>query len=281
MCLITLSKHISFNSYRKINFLVAGMRGSGKTYGTLILVAQLASESRTESKRLLGLGNCPCQLYFLDFKDSDTAKLAEILPGGRIATNKKDAIQLVTDYDHQMHQRLSFLKKQGFGATAEKLGMPMYYLIIDEWAATNAAFQQGTTKDDRDVRYQWNYLITDIAMLNRVAGFGLGIISQQISVINSGLNTSIQEEAGFKLHFGDANETSYKLTFGNDIEIPDIQLSTGEAFAWIEGITSSGYVIPFAMPYIEPDRLWSYLKQALVHQDNEKYLFMTTKGATL
>ena len=66
-----------------------------------------------------------------------------------------------------------------------------------------AATSQGMTKADKDMRYKWNALITDIAMLNRVPGFGLGLISQQISVINSGLNSSIQEEAGLKLHFGE------------------------------------------------------------------------------
>ncbi len=176
-----------------------------------------------------------------------------------------------------MHKRLSFIKNEEFGATAETLGMPMSYLIIDEWSATNAAFNQGMTKKDKDMRYKWNSLITDIAMLNRVPGFGLGIISQQISVINSGLNSSIQEEAGLKLHFGDANMSSYRLTFGNDIQIPAMNLETGEAFAWIEGLTSSGYVIPFGMPEIKPSKLWDYLKQSLRYQDDSKYLFKTTK----
>ncbi len=115
-------------------------------------------------------------------------------------------------------------------------------------------------------------------MLNRVPGFGLGIISQQISVINSGLNSSIQEEAGLKLHFGSANMSSYLLTFGNDIQIPEMNLEIGEAYAWIEGLTSSGYVIPFGMPEIKPEKLWKYLKIALSNQDDDKYLFFTSKG---
>ena len=273
---LTLSKSLTIDGYKQINFLIAGSRGSGKTYGTLILIAELASFPRINLNKLLGTGCLPTQIYIVDFKNSDMAKLGQLLPHGRVATNKIEAVKVVSDFDSKMHNRLNFIKNQAFGATAGTLGMPMYYLIIDEWSATNAAFSQGMTKADKDMRYKWNALITDIAMLNRVPGFGLGLISQQISVINSGLNSSIQEEAGLKLHFGDANMSSYRLTFGNDIQIPDMGLETGEAYAWIEGLTSSGYVIPFGMPEIEPNSLWKYLKEALSNQDDDKYLYMTT-----
>lgn len=276
--LLTLSKSLEIDAYHNINFLIAGARGSGKTYGALILIAELASQARVDKHQLLGNCRLPTQIYCIDFKNSDLARLGAILPPGRVATNKEDAIKLVTNYDNLMHRRLEFIKGQKFGSTADNLGMPMYYLVIDEWSATNASFNQGITKEDKNMRYKWNALITDIAMLNRVPGFGLGIISQQISVVNSGLNSSIQEEAGFKFHFGDATLSSYKLTFGNDIEIPEIRLETGEAYAWVEGLTSSGYVIPFAMPYVEPKRLWEYLKESLKYQDNDRYLFMTTSN---
>lgn len=277
--LVTLTKTFTFDAYKKINFLCAGARGNGKSYGTLILIAELSSLPRLDKNQLLGTGQLPTQIYCVDFKNSDIARLAKFLPAGRVATNKNEAIKVVEEYDQKMHQRLDFIKTQNFGSTAGTLGMPMYYLIIDEWSATNASFNQGITKEDKALRYKWNALITDIAMLNRIPGFGLGIISQQISVIGSGLSTSVQEEAGLKLHFGSANMSSYRLTFGNDIQIPEMNLETGEAYAWIEGLTSAGYVIPFAMPKIEPDKLWNYLRQSLSHtQDDEKYLFFTSKG---
>ncbi|AZN75895.1 cell division protein FtsK [Lactobacillus acidophilus] len=273
---LTLSKSLAIDAYKQINFLIAGARGSGKTYGALILITELASFPRLNSDELLGIGELPTQIYIVDFKNSDLARLGELLPSGRVATNKEEAIKVVSDYDEKMHKRLAFIKNREFGATAGTLGMPMFYLIIDEWSATNAAFSQGITKEDKNLRYKWNALITDIAMLNRIPGFGLGILSQQISVLNSGLNSSIQEEAGMKLHFGAANMSLYRLTFGNDIQIPEMSLETGEAYAWIEGLTSSGYVIPFGMPEIEPSRLWNYLKVSLSNQDDDKFLYKTT-----
>lgn len=69
--------------------------------------------------------------------------------------------------------------------------MPIYCLWLDKWSAKNASFNQGITEVDKDLSYKWNSLITDIVMLNRISELCLGIISQQISVINSGLNTSV------------------------------------------------------------------------------------------
>ncbi len=154
--LVTLTKTLSIDAYKKINFLVAGARGSGKSYGTLILIAELGSFLRLDRNRLLGTGQLPTQIYCVDFKNSDMARLAEFLPAGRVATNKEEAIDMVTRYDQLMHQRLDFIKKKSFGATAGTLGMPMYYLIVDEWSTTNAAFNQGITRFDKDMRYKWN-----------------------------------------------------------------------------------------------------------------------------
>lgn len=75
-----------------------------------------------------------------------------------------------------------------------------------------------------------------------------------------------------------ANMISYQLTFGHNIQIPEIRLDIGEAYSLIERLTSSAYVIPFAMTEIEPNRVWSYLKQSLSYtQNDEKYLLFTSK----
>ena len=104
---LTLSKSLTIDAYKQINFLTAGARGSGKTYGALILIAELASFPRLDSNKLLGTGELPTQIYVVDFKNSDLARLGELLPQGRVATNKEEAIEIVTDYDEKMHKRLS------------------------------------------------------------------------------------------------------------------------------------------------------------------------------
>lgn len=262
---------------KNINAMIAGARGSGKTFFVLATIAQLATLPNFERNRLIGNSSLPTQIFCIDFKNSDLARLASILPNGRVAINKREAINVVQKFDNLMHQRLEFIKQQNFGSTASNLGMPLYYLIIDEWSATNAAFNQGMGKDDKILRYKWSALINEIAMMGRLPGFGLIIISQQMSVVNSGVSSAIQEEAGLKVHFGDANMSAYRLTFGDEVQIPEMHLDTGEAFAWIEGVATSGYVIPFAAPYIDTRNMWDVLIKALSNQDDEKYLFLTSR----
>ena len=107
---LTLSKSLAIDAYKQINFLIAGARGSGKTYGALILITELASFPRLNSDELLGIGELPTQIYIVDFKNSDLARLGELLPSGRVATNKEEAIKVVSDYDEKMHKRLAFIK---------------------------------------------------------------------------------------------------------------------------------------------------------------------------
>ena len=269
---VALSKSLSWNAAKQVNSFVGGTRGSGKSFFALSTVAQLGSLPRVDKSKLLGIGTAPTQIFAIDFKNAEFGRLAELLPQGRVATNKQDAVEVVNHFDELMHERLKEIRSFPFGATAQKLKMPLFYLIVDEWSATNSAFMNGMSRDDKDLRYRWQKLIQEISMLGRAAGFGLIIISQQISVGNSGLSSAIQEEAGLKVHFGAANLESYRLTFGSEVQIPDVQLGVGEAFAWIEGVTTSGFVIPFASPYIDTSSMWSILTRALAYQDDDYYL---------
>lgn len=269
---VALSKSYSWDAAKKVNALIGGTRGSGKTFFALGAIAEMASFPRIKPNKLLGVSTLPTQIFAVDFKNSEIARLSELLPKNRVAINKEEAVDVVNHFDELMHQRLAKIRQYPFGATASSLSMPLYYLIIDEWSATNAAFMSGMTKADKDLRYRWQALIQDISMLGRAAGFGLVVISQQISVTNSGISSAIQEEAGLKLHFGDAEISSYRLTFGNEVQIPNIQLGVGEAFAWIEGVTTSGFVIPLAAPYIDTSNMWDILTQALANQDDNYYL---------
>ena len=80
--ILTLSKSLTIDAYKQINFLIAGARGSGKTYGALILIAEMASFPRTDPNKLLGTSQLPTQIYIVDFKDSDMARLGELLQPG-------------------------------------------------------------------------------------------------------------------------------------------------------------------------------------------------------
>lgn len=135
---VALSKSFSWDAARHINAIIGGVRGSGKSFFALGALAQLASFPRFNKSKLLGIGTVPTQIFAVDLKNSDIARLSELLPSDRVAIDKEEAINVVTHFDGLMHQRLKKIRNYPFGATASSLHMPLYYLIIDEWSATNA-----------------------------------------------------------------------------------------------------------------------------------------------
>lgn len=255
-----------------ISGLITGTRGSGKTFFAFSLMTMLATLPANR-KNLIGKGTLPTQFFVVDLKNSDMARLAALLPQGRVANDKRTAIKVVDRFQQLMEQRMQWINvNTPFGSTARNLKMPLYYLIVDEYSATSAAFSEVTTKEDKLMKYHWFGVIHQIMMLGRQLGFGLIVITQQASDVNSGLSSALKEEFGLKAHMGPANNASYRLTFGDEVEIPIQTLNTGEGLIWLEGITDAGYLLPFAAPYINTGNFWMTLKDALTKQDDQKYL---------
>ena len=75
---------------------------------------------------------------------------------------------------------------------------------------------------------------------------------------------------------GNATSEAYRLTFGNDLKIPNEYLDVGEGMLWLEG-HNLDWATPFAAPYIDTDYFWYILTQALVNQSDEKYLKLCTR----
>ena len=94
-------------------------------------------------------------------------------------------------------------------------------------------------------------------------------------MINSGLSTAIQEEVGLKIHMGSATKESYRLTFGNELKIPDDRMNVGEGMLWMEQLNYD-WAIPFAAPLIDTGSFWNTLKLALRNQNTDKYLKLCT-----
>lgn len=268
---VSITKSIKWNIASNISALITGSRGSGKTFLLLSLIVMLATLPQISSQ-LLGSAVLPTQIYAIDLKNADIGRLKHILPAGRVATTKDSALKLLENFVDLMKKRLEFIEKsQPFGATAKSLGMPAFYLIVDEWSATSAVFNNAITKEDKVKKFKWFNLFHELMMLNRQGLFGVIIATQQATVVNSGLSTAIQEEVGLKVHMGQATSEAYRLTFGNELKIPDDRLKVGEGMLWMEGLNDD-WTIPFAAPLINVDSFWEILKLALKNQDTDKYL---------
>ena len=270
---VRITKSITWNPATHISALITGARGSGKTFFCLSLVAMMATMPQIDG-RLLGSAELPTQWFAIDLKNSDIARLEDLLPQGRVAHTKEDALRVLEHYVELMLQRLKFIKEETpFGSTAKSLNMPMYYLLIDEWSATSAAFNDAVTKEEKIQKFKWFSMMHELMMLNRGALFGVIIATQQATVVNSGLSSAIQEEVGLKVHMGPAIREAYRLTFGNELKIPNERMEPGSGMLWLEG-ESTEWTMPFMAPLIAPESFWDILKQALKHQDDDRDLTM-------
>lgn len=252
---VPLTKSLTWSAAKELNFLVGGTRGAGKSFLALYLAKSLVQLSP------------PAQLFLIDPKNSDIGRLAPLLPQGRVATQKEQIFTLLQTFVDLMHQRIAFINETAqFGQTARDLHMPLYYLVVDEFAVFSA---QLDTKE----RKQFEALISSITLLGRAANFGLIAIMQQIAVGNSGFNSAWKEQFGAIAHMGAAHRSSYRQTFGEGIALPNDELESGEGFIWLQGLTN-GYALPFMAPYLNIANLWTDFETALANQNDADYLFM-------
>ena len=127
-----------------------------------------------KQNQLLGTSTIPTQIFAIDLKNSDIARLERLLPTNRVAHTKRDALRILERFVDLMKQRLEYIQNETpFGSTAKSLGMPAFYLIIDEWSATSAVFNNVVTKEEKIQKFKWFNLMHELMMLNRQALFGV------------------------------------------------------------------------------------------------------------
>ena len=259
---IPITKTLNWNpsGAGQINALIAESRGMGKSWMGMYLTIKLAKLKPST------------QIYCIDFKRSDIYSLRTLLPKDRVAGTKEEIFNLLEHFVDLMRRRGEFVTNcTKFGETSSSLGMPLYYLIYDEFGAVTA------TLDSKEKK-KHDELITQICLLGRAYNFGLLAIMQQASVGNSGLTSNVKEQFGLIVHMGTSNASSYRLTFGETIEVPRIHLTSGQGLIHLDSVTTSGNVIPFAAPYMGNLDLWNEFKIAFTKQDEEYYLRLIKKG---
>ena len=253
---IRLTKSISWDASKAINALIAGSRGMGKSYMTMALMLRLANLSP------------PAQIFGIDYKQSDISRLNKLLPDGRIASNKEQIFDLLNHFIELMKKRRDFINsKSEFGATANGLKMPLFYLIYDEYGVFTSVLSNKEKKEH-------DALLSQIMLLGRQYNFGIILVSQQVSVGNSGLNSNLKEQCGLIIHMGTATKEALRITFGNEIDLYSNYLGIGEGQLWMQGLTN-GFTLPFVAEDLSNIDLWEAFKRAFGDKQNdEKYLYM-------
>lgn len=253
---VLITKSIKWNASKAINVLIAGSRGMGKSYMTMALMLRLANLSP------------PTQIFAIDYKQSDISRLDKLLPDGRIASNKDDIFDLLHHFINLMKERRNFINsKSEFGATANSLKMPLFYLVYDEFGAFTSVLSNKEKKEH-------DALLSQIMLLGRQYNFGIILISQQVSVGNSGLNSNLKEQCGLIIHMGTATKEALRITFGNEIDLYSNYLGIGEGQLWMQGLTN-GFTFPFVAEDLSNIDLWEAFKRAFAKQNDEDFLYMT------
>lgn len=254
--IVPITKSIKWNASQAINALIAGSRGMGKSYLTMSLMLRLANM------------DLPTQIYGIDYKQSDISRLAKLLPSGRVASDKDDIFDLLHNFIKLMEKRRTFINSHSeFGATANKLNMPLFYLFYDEFGAFTSTLNSKEKKNH-------DALLSQIMLLGRQYNFGMVLVSQQVSVGNSGLNSNLKEQCGLIIHMGTATKEALRITFGNEIDLYNNYLGIGEGQLWMQGLTN-GFTLPFVAEDLSNLDLWGSFKKSFAYsQDDEKYLYM-------
>ncbi|WP_288396048.1 cell division protein FtsK [uncultured Vagococcus sp.] len=255
---INLSENsdLNWNYVKDINALIAGKRGSGKSFLGLMMTKSIA-------------GNFPYgQIFIVDFKRSDFYRLSALLPERRVASTKEEIFDLLEYYTKLMRQRIKFFETipNSFGKTARDLKMPPFYLIYDE-------FGSFTSKLDTKEKKRHDSLIKDIVLLGRQFNFGLIAIMQQASVGNSGLDSLVKEQFGLVVHMGNATSSALRQTFGEDIEHQKFRFKNGQGQLRLDSLSYSNMTRPFTAKKLYPHLLWKDFETNFYDQNDEKALF--------
>lgn len=272
---VPITHSIGFDALSHPFSLLFGPTRSGKSFMAIHIINMLSQLPITNIRQLQGNATCPTQIFLIDLKNAEMARLQTLLPDGRVATTKDQAINLLEHFIELKRSRADFIANYGnFGDTASKLHMPLFCLVFEEFATTNAVFDEGVTKVDKDMRYKWHSLTKELFLTGAGLGFIALIITQQPTVVNADLSTIITDQVSVKLGMGSMTATQLHLGFGNDIDIPNFHLTQGEGLAWINGYNDE-MLTPFKSPYIDPQKMWVVLQKSLTYQDTNKYLLRT------
>lgn len=241
---------------KDINALIAGKRGSGKSWLAMHLALQVS-------------GNFPYgQIFIIDYKRSDFSRLSTLLPKGRVASTKEEIFTLLEHFTTLLNRRIDYFNsfQNNFGKTARELKMPPFYLIYDEFGAFTSTL-------DAKEKKKHDALIKKITLLGRQFNFGMIAVMQQASVGNSGLDSSVKEQFGLVVHMGNATPSALRQTFGEEVETQDLRFDIGQGQLKMDSLNKSNTTRPFTAKKLHQHLLWKNFEINLYDQDDERALF--------
>lgn len=214
---LKLSEDVLWDISTNNSALIAGIKGSGKTYFTMGLIAQILCLN--------------CDLYIADPKHSDLINLKSILPDGHVVSATNDILAMFKNAVDIMHERQHLItelamKDRQLAVDFTTYGLKPVFIILDEVASFIAELDNAQAK-------QFMAHLKILAMKSRSAGVTLILTTQQPNA--KALPTDIREQLSLRLLLGVSTLENRQMVFGTGFEYTDTNFPQGSGLYLLDG----------------------------------------------
>jgi DNA segregation ATPase FtsK/SpoIIIE-like protein len=253
---VPLQRGVTWDLRRAPHAIVAGVTGAGKTYFTSYLIAALALQGSL--------------VYVADPKNADLASLADVMPGGRVASSTEGIGTLLGETLDIMQTRYAAMRDERWrrglltGDFAD-FGYPAVVFVIDEMAAYESTL-------DRKAREVFDAGIKSLTLQGRAAGVELISVMQSPNAGN--ISTESRSQMGLKVYLGNSSGIEQRMLFGDGFTFPNRLYRPGQGLYMLAGQTNSPQLLE--TPRIDKGQLPGLLRGALnwlsISDTNEPFL---------
>ena len=225
----------------KQNFstLISGASGSGKSYFTYNLWADLCSKFVVREGK-----QYHSKVWVIDPKLSDLFKHCSMAnyPTNMYGTTVKDAFRMIREFTEELEKRKEiYANINEFDKVLLDLGYEPQILLIDEYPSLVAQMESKQLKD-------WEKLLGNIARLGRQLSMGIILIMQQAGAGDNGIPTAIREQLINKVFMGNSetiSQQSAEMVFGTSKKnLPSPLNAVGEGVISIDGKEPVSFLAP-------------------------------------
>ena len=224
---------------QNFNILLSGSSGSGKSYLSYRLWADLCSKYVVREGK-----QYHSKVYVIDPKMSDLYKHCSMAnyPKNMYGTDVKDAFRMIKEFTEELEKRKEiYANINEFDKVLLDLGYEPQILLIDEYPSLVAQMESKQLKD-------WEKLLGNISRLGRQLSMGIILIMQQAGAGDNGLPTAIREQLVNKVFMGNSetiSQQSAEMVFGTSKKnLPSPLNAVGEGIISIEGREPVSFLAP-------------------------------------
>lgn len=227
---IKLSDNIILNLH---HMAISAQTGGGKTSLLQSLMCQLLMK---EIKP---------EFYIIDPKETDLYNFGIKYIGRENVNSGENLVEFLTKVNDSFNKRTKELNKFFYNnpnTDYKSKNLPSIILIIDEYAS----LMNSLNKKEKE---SCEKLIQNFILKGRQLGFFVWIVTQQFH--SDTLKTAIKEQLVIKIVLGASENQTYKNLFSQSVNIPKMNINTGDGFLSAPNIAKNDNPIFFVSAYCQ------------------------------